>query len=1613
MQPLRSLLPPSVAVSEAGESVGAVSPAESLGDASKLISILPTVSLISTASSAGAGSAATGGEERPEDNPPMTPTKRGGQLMGPFSKFSPPGYNTHAAAPLVGSVFGSGAALNPPKPATPEPTPLSTPSRLPVDRPGRGQPPVILCGPMGAGKTGLLQRLIHECAECVDLCVSVCSYNHYDKRARLSSNAKYEYVSKKNFRQMDARNEFVEKFKTGAMSLGIRYSEVERIQVDGKIPLIDLDQRALQHLQNIPARFVYVYPPDEAELRARLRSMKVMKMLNTKEEASALEEYSKREEVVRALRERCGERQVIELENNDFDVAYNRLKKFVLENRTVTESEVQVLLQEPVAFHGVVIVVEPRGINATRYITRLRREHKEIGFAVSHTTRERKPHEEDGVHYHFVSTQTFKRMWNNQEFLELAVVGGHRYGVTKEEFQRVLAKHSSVVVKVNVSGAKNIQSVRIGARFALLWSDTKKVRKRLSEDEGLSDGEVARRIGILEEELVEAHDMPFSFDSVLDDEEEEETYARLRDFILNNSDKSTTGALADSGAGALIKLSKPYADQVVLKRKGTLRSGTAMKSDHFPSGKQRGLPEPIEGAPNFRMVALGPDPYNQDMAHTFYATAQPTVDAYLRLVMRMLRNKKQTTKILFVNLREERFVYINRKPFCLKYLQDLYHNMEDPFVTAGFIEGQEAGLKSAILQEAADHRDRFMVHDEEMKDGELAAWGEIFAYYEKLEDKSAVLTMVQVIRELQKNGFDIKYLRLPITDEKPPKDDDLDTLVAHLWHLHVHDQSSPLLFNCQLGRGRTTTVTLLSMFFLYPPTVEEAGGRVVPWGEDHDGLPPSPAAPAAASFAADAGQSSERWKCVRDLFERKGVQKVAVAHFRKLIDAAAHIQNLRTCVEDAVAQCAKATDAVRKSKLWLKTKNYLKRYYYLAMAFTYFHTECQGEYKRWRCDVYGKWEELYPGYRPDAAKDDPAGDAKPARAPASPDTDQDWGRYAGRVTPPMRLRFKQWVVAEKLWNACVDDILELRAELGVQEVDADEKLSQEFDHHGLITRVGTEGAFIECRELSEAVLAPLDLLKQHVLASPNELFDPHNPKPRSEEELLHLRVSFTITNRQGVPTATRILRDPTSPPLTPKIVAHVVHAKPGKLDLGHGPASDYLVLHDPAFTRRYQREYDVVYYQPTWAGLVAAYLVWHVCKRAKFVAKVGGWAPAEEGAAERSFPHGIASLSLPASRAGGAPQGGCRAAPATAAFASPKKDKEHVKFASELTPGRTGTDKRCPPLEALCGGGVPAAAPNPILKYPSPVTPKSTAFPAQNGEGGGGGAGRAGGSPGANQRVLLIGDICHEGYADRIPETGQVREAWGYVQKFAQKHLPWPALPAFFDYLSETEAPTPGAAQSAEVSYFELGLGHYSNTPFLFHLPQATASAFLSLQSLADNSDIISTLIDKGRALHKSTRRSASSEGGGGKRPPRLRPPEGDSPEAPRTIDVPGGHPPNLKERRPNGGKRPRGASGRSPQPGALLLSPGQPAPPSPRPPHPASPHQQSSPVGRGRGGYEGGSGSPHLTPRGGMGKPPRRSPSSRSHQSTPTTPSVKSPLSVSGSSFGRSPASPPRTPRR
>jgi guanylate kinase len=105
------------------------------------------------------------------------------------------------------------------------------------------------------------------------------------------------------------------------------------------------------------------------------------------------------------------------------------------------------------------IVAAPSGGGKTSLVQGLVKTIPNIEISVSHTTRDQRPGEVEGVHYFFISHDKFERMVHNQEFVEHALVYGQHYGTSRQQIQKRLDQGIDVVLDIDWQGAQQLKTL--------------------------------------------------------------------------------------------------------------------------------------------------------------------------------------------------------------------------------------------------------------------------------------------------------------------------------------------------------------------------------------------------------------------------------------------------------------------------------------------------------------------------------------------------------------------------------------------------------------------------------------------------------------------------------------------------------------------------------------------------------------------------------------------------------------------------------------------------------------------------------------------------------------------------------------------------------------------------------------------------------------------------------------------------------------------------------------------------------------------------------------------------------------------------------------------------
>ena len=107
----------------------------------------------------------------------------------------------------------------------------------------------------------------------------------------------------------------------------------------------------------------------------------------------------------------------------------------------------------------IVVIAGPAGVGKGSIVSGLLSKREDFILSVSATTRKPRPSETDGIEYFFVEDEQFDRLVSRGEMLEWAwVFGLHRYGTPMEPVQKQLALGKTVILEIDLDGARQIRN---------------------------------------------------------------------------------------------------------------------------------------------------------------------------------------------------------------------------------------------------------------------------------------------------------------------------------------------------------------------------------------------------------------------------------------------------------------------------------------------------------------------------------------------------------------------------------------------------------------------------------------------------------------------------------------------------------------------------------------------------------------------------------------------------------------------------------------------------------------------------------------------------------------------------------------------------------------------------------------------------------------------------------------------------------------------------------------------------------------------------------------------------------------------------------------------------
>lgn len=165
------------------------------------------------------------------------------------------------------------------------------------------------------------------------------------------------------------------------------------------------------------------------------------------------------------------------------------------------------------------IFAAPSGAGKTSLVKAISEQIDNADVSISHTTRQPRRDEKDGVAYHFIDETEFKNLINQNQFLEYAKVFDHYYGTSRNWVEQQLALNRNIILEIDWQGAQQVKSqLRHSVSIFILPPNYHTLRDRLVGRQNDDQETIERRMSAAREEM--SHYKEFDYIVINDDFEQ-------------------------------------------------------------------------------------------------------------------------------------------------------------------------------------------------------------------------------------------------------------------------------------------------------------------------------------------------------------------------------------------------------------------------------------------------------------------------------------------------------------------------------------------------------------------------------------------------------------------------------------------------------------------------------------------------------------------------------------------------------------------------------------------------------------------------------------------------------------------------------------------------------------------------------------------------------------------------------------------------------------------------------------------------------------------------------------------------------------------------------------
>lgn len=183
------------------------------------------------------------------------------------------------------------------------------------------------------------------------------------------------------------------------------------------------------------------------------------------------------------------------------------------------------------------LLVGPSGSGKTTLIKRLMKEFPAcFGYSVSHTTRNMRPGETDGVSYHFVAQEKFGELIKEGKFLEHATVHNTSYGTSEMSVETVLDRNQLCCMDIDIKGAQRLRMSKFRSFIVFIRPPTFEILEARLRGRGSETEErIVTRLTNAKKELKWFDNNSAFFDGSVVNDDLDSCYERFSQLVLRSA----------------------------------------------------------------------------------------------------------------------------------------------------------------------------------------------------------------------------------------------------------------------------------------------------------------------------------------------------------------------------------------------------------------------------------------------------------------------------------------------------------------------------------------------------------------------------------------------------------------------------------------------------------------------------------------------------------------------------------------------------------------------------------------------------------------------------------------------------------------------------------------------------------------------------------------------------------------------------------------------------------------------------------------------------------------------------------------------------------------------